>query len=112
MHQMGEALGRIYCKKFFPESSKKMMETLVKNLQVSLGQRIDAQEWMSAETKAAAHNKLDKFYVKIGYPNQWTDYSKLTIDPSKSFYENVMACRKFRNDKEIAEKAGKPVRQR
>ena len=107
--QMGEALGRIYCKKFFPESSKKMMETLVKNLQVSLGQRIDAQKWMSAETKAAAHNKLDKFYVKIGYPNQWTDYSKLTIDPSKSFYENVMACRQFRNNKEIAEKAGKPV---
>ena len=107
--QMGEALGRIYCKKFFPESSKKMMETLVKNLQISLGQRIDAQNWMSAETKAAAHDKLSKFYVKIGYPKQWTDYSKLTIDPSKSFYENVLVCRKFRADKMIAEKAGKPV---
>ena len=107
--QMGEALGRIYCKKYFPESSKKMMETLVKNLQKSLGERIDAQTWMSDTTKAAAHQKLDKFYVKIGYPNKWTDYSKLTIDPSKSFYENVMACRKFANDKEIAEKAGKPV---
>ena len=107
--QMGEALGRIYCKKFFPESSKKMMETLVKNLQISLGQRIDAQKWMSAETKAAAHDKLSKFYVKIGYPKQWTDYSKLTIDPSKSFYENVLVCRKFRADKMIAEKAGKPV---
>ena len=107
--QMGEALGRIYCKKFFPESSKKMMETLVKNLQISLGQRIDAQNWMSAETKAAAHDKLNKFYVKIGYPKQWTDYSKLTIDPSKSFFENVLVCRKFRADKMIAEKAGKPV---
>ena len=107
--QMGEALGRMYCKKYFPESSKKMMETLVKNLQISLGQRIDAQTWMSDTTKAAAHEKLSKFYVKIGYPNKWTDYSKLTIDPSKSFYENVMACRKFRNDKEIADKAGKPV---
>ena len=107
--QMGEALGRMYCKKYFPESSKKMMETLVKNLQASLGQRIDAQTWMSDTTKAAAHEKLSKFYVKIGYPNKWTDYSKLTIDPSKSFYENVMACRKFRNDKEIADKAGKPV---
>ena len=107
--QMGEALGRMYCKKYFPESSKKMMETLVKNLQISLGQRIDAQTWMSDTTKAAAHEKLDKFYVKIGYPNKWTDYSKLNIDPSKSFYENVMACRKFRNDKEIEEKAGKPV---
>ncbi len=107
--QMGEALGRIYCKKFFPESSKKMMETLVKNLQVSLGERIDAQTWMSDTTKAAAHDKLDKFYVKIGYPDKWTDFGNLDIDPSKSFYENVLACRKFANDKEIAEKAGKPV---
>ena len=107
--QMGEALGRMYCKKYFPESSKKMMEQLVKNLQISLGQRIDAQTWMSDTTKLAAHKKLDKFYVKIGYPNKWTDYSKLTIDPSKSFYDNVMACRKFKIEKMIAEKAGKPV---
>ena len=107
--QMGEALGRMYCKKYFPESSKKMMEQLVKNLQVGLGQRIDAQTWMSDTTKQAAHKKLDKFYVKIGYPNKWTDYSKLTIDPSKSYYENVMACRKFRLAKSIEEKAGKPV---
>ena len=107
--QMGEALGRMYCKRFFPESSKKIMETLVHNLQVSLGQRIDAQTWMSDTTKAAAHQKLDKFYVKIGYPNKWTDYSKLTIDPSKSFYENVMACRQFAHDKHINDKAGKPV---
>ena len=107
--QMGEPLGRMYCKRYFPESSKKMMETLVKNLQVSLGQRIDAQTWMSDTTKAAAHHKLDQFYVKIGYPNKWTDYSNLEIDPSKSFYENVMACRKFAHDKHIADKAGKPV---
>ncbi len=107
--QMGEALGRMYAKRYFPESSKKMMEQLVKNLQVSLGERIDAQEWMSDTTKAAAHKKLDKFYVKIGYPNKWTDYSNLTIDPKKSFYENVMACRMFAHDKEINDKAGKPV---
>ncbi len=107
--QMGEALGRIYAQRYFPESSKKIMEQLVKNLQVSLGQRIDAQSWMSDETKANAHRKLDKFYVKIGYPNKWTDYSRLVIDPSKSFYDNVMACRKFAHDKHIADKAGKPV---
>lgn len=107
--QMGEALGRMYAKKYFPESSKKMMEQLVKNLQVSLGERIDAQTWMSDTTKAAAHAKLDKFYVKIGYPNKWTDYSNLTIDPSKSFYENVMACRAFAHNKHIEERAGKPV---
>ena len=107
--QMGEALGRIYSKRYFPESSKKMMMDLVKNLQVSLGQRIDAQTWMSDSTKANAHAKLNRFYVKVGYPNKWTDYSRLTIDPKKSFYDNVMACRKFAHDKEIADKAGKPV---
>lgn len=64
---------------------------------------------MSDTTKAAAHEKLNKFYVKIGYPNKWTDYSSLQIDPSKSFYENVMACRKFAHDKHINDKAGKPV---
>lgn len=106
---MGEALGRIYCERYFPESSKKMMEQLVRNLQVSIGQRIDAQTWMSDTTKAAAHHKLDQFYVKIGYPNKWTDYSKLDIDPSKSFYENVLATRIFANNKNISDKAGKPV---
>lgn len=106
---MGEALGKMYCERYFPAQSKKIMEELVHNLQVSLGQRIDAQTWMSDSTKANAHKKLDRFYVKIGYPNRWTDYSKLTIDPSKSFYENVMAARFFAHDKHIAEKAGKPV---
>lgn len=107
--QMGEALGKIYTQHYFPESSKKMMEKLVANLQIALGQRIDAQKWMGSETKANAHRKLDKFYVKIGNPNKWTDFSALTIDPSKSYYDNVMACRAFAHDKHIAEKAGKPV---
>ncbi len=106
---MGEALGKMYCERYFPAQSKKMMEELVHNLQVSLAQRIDAQTWMSDSTKANAHKKLDKFYVKIGYPNKWTDYSKLTIDPAKSFYENVMGTRLFAHDKRIADKAGKPV---
>lgn len=107
--QMGEALGRMYVQRYFPESSKKMMEKLVRNLQIALGQRIDAQTWMSDTTKAAAHKKLDKFYVKIGYPDKWRDYSSLNIDPSKSFYENVMACRQFAHQNHIAERAGKPV---
>ena len=107
--QMGEALGKMYVARYFPETSKKMMEQLVRNLQISLGQRIDAQTWMSDTTKAAAHNKLNKFYVKIGYPNKWIDYSKLTIDPTKSYYENVLACRKFSHDRHILTRAGKPV---
>ena len=106
---MGEALGKMYCERYFPASSKKMMEELVHNLQISLGERIDAQTWMSDSTKKNAHEKLDKFYVKIGYPNKWTDYSKLTIDPSKSYYDNVLATREFAVDKMIADKAGKPV---
>ena len=106
---MGEALGKMYCDRYFPATSKKIMEQLVKNLQISLDQRIDAQAWMGDSTKANAHQKLSTFYVKIGYPNKWKDYSALNIDPSKSFYENVMACRKWRNDRHIEEKAGKPV---
>ena len=106
---MGEALGKMYCERFFPASSKKIMEELVKNLQIALGERIDAQIWMSDSTKANAHKKLDAFYVKIGYPNKWKDYSSLTIDPTKSFYENIRTCRAWRSQQHIAEKAGKPV---
>ena len=107
--QMGEPLGRIYCERYFPASSKKRMEELVKNLQVSLAERIKAQDWMSELTKKAALEKLSTFYVKVGYPNKWKDLSKLTIDPSKSFYDNVQACRKFWANVTIQEKAGKPV---
>lgn len=106
---MGQALGKMYCERYFPASSKKMMEDLVHNLQVSLGQRLDAQEWMSDSTKHNAHVKLDKFYVKIGYPNKWIDYSRLTIDPQKSFFGNMMAVRVFDADRMVEEKAGKPV---
>lgn len=106
---MGEALGKMYCERFFPASSKEKMATLVKNLQTALGERIDAQKWMGEETKANAHKKLSTFYVKIGYPDKWTDYSKLQIDPSKSFYENMLACRQWAHNKHIDEKAGKPV---
>ncbi|MBQ8046366.1 MAG: M13 family metallopeptidase [Prevotella sp.] len=106
---MGEALGKMYCERYFPASSKEIMAKLVANLQVALGERIDAQKWMGDETKANAHKKLSTFYVKIGYPDKWKDYSKLTIDPDKSYYENVMACREFRSRQHVEEKAGKPV---
>ncbi len=106
---MGEALGKMYCEKYFPASSKKIMSQLVANLQKSLGERIDAQKWMGDSTKANAHHKLSTFYVKIGYPDKWKDYSALIIDPSKSFYENVLATRVWSTKKHIEEKAGKPV---
>ena len=106
---MGEALGKMYCDRYFPATSKQIMSDLVKNLQISLGERINAQTWMSDSTKANAQKKLSTFYVKIGYPNKWKDYSKLVIDPKLSFYENVLNARRFRNDMEIEQKAGKPV---
>ena len=106
---MGEALGKMYCQRYFPATSKKIMQQLVRNLQVALGERIDAQTWMGDSTKANAHKKLDTFYVKIGYPDKWKDYSALVIDPQKSFYENVQATRVWRNQRHIEEKAGKPV---
>lgn len=107
--QMGEALGRIYCERYFPATSKKRMEDLIKNLEVSLAERIKAQDWMSENTKKAALEKLSTFYVKVGYPNKWKDLSGLTIDPTKSYYENVQNCLKFWAEDAIKEKAGKPV---
>lgn len=107
--QMGEALGKMYCERYFPASSKKRMEQLVKNLQIALGERIKAQDWMSDETKQAALDKLASFYVKIGYPNAWKDLSTLNIDPAKSYYENVQACREFWDKFYIEKNAGKPV---
>lgn len=107
--QMGEALGKMYVERYFPASSKERMEKLVKNLQISLAERIKAQDWMSADTKKAALDKLDAFYVKIGYPNKWKDMSGLTIDPKLSYYENVQNCRKFWNEWDINYRAGKPV---
>ena len=106
---MGEALGKIYVGKYFPESSKQRMAMLVKNLQIALGERIAAQEWMDDSTKVNALLKLNTFYVKIGYPEKWTDFSDLQIDPKKSYYENVQECVKFWNAWEINHRAGKPV---
>lgn len=107
--QMGEALGRIYCERYFPATSKKRMEDLIKNLQASLAERIKAQDWMSDPTKQAALEKLSTFYVKVGYPDKWKNLSQLAIDPSASYYKNVQACRKFWSEDAIREKAGKPV---
>lgn len=108
-NQMGEALGKMYCAKYFPESSKKRMELLVKNLQKSLGERIMEQDWMSEETKKAALDKLSTFYVKIGYPNTWKDLTSLNIDTEKSYYDNIQECRVFWDKYYIEKNAGKPV---
>ena len=106
---MGQALGKIYVDKHFPAAAKERMTKLIKNLQIALGERIAAQDWMSDSTKVNALLKLNSFYVKVGYPDKWIDMTKLAIDPAKSYYENVKACQKFWNDYEIDHMAGKPV---
>ncbi|MBQ3700323.1 MAG: M13 family metallopeptidase [Prevotella sp.] len=106
---MGEALGRIYVKKYFPASSKERMKTLVENLRVSLGERIAAQDWMDDSTKVNALLKLNTFYVKIGYPDKWMDMSTLKIDPKKSYFENIQECQRWHLAWHIDHNAGKPV---
>lgn len=107
--QMGETLGKLYVERYFPASSKQRMEKLVSNLQSALKSRIEAQDWMSNETKQAAIDKLSAFYVKIGYPNKWKDITELNIDPKLSYYENIQNCRKFWDAWDIDYRAGKPV---
>ena len=106
---MGEALGKIYSEKYFPEAAKKRMLTLVKNLQIALGERIAAQNWMDDSTKVNALLKLNTFYVKVGFPDKWTDMSKLNIDPAKSYYENMEECSRFWQAHRIEHTVGKPV---
>lgn len=106
---LGQAVGRMYVEKYFPQSSKDRMVELVRNLQVALGERIDLQDWMSAETKKRAHEKLDAFYVKIGYPDKWRDYSDLEIDENLSLYDNLMRAAAFENDYHFHSHVNKPV---
>ena len=104
---LGEALGKLYVARFFPPAAKERMEKLVKNLQVALGERIAVQDWMSDATKKVAQEKLDAFYVKVGYPNKWKDYSGLTI--GKSYLNNMLACQEWMIKDMIATKLNKPV---
>ena len=106
---LGEAVGEMYVEKYFPQENKERMLQLVKNLQTALGERIDQQEWMSDSTKALAKEKLAAFYVKIGYPDKWKDYSKLTIDSSLTLYEQSKQIAKWAMEKEVEDKYKKPV---
>ncbi len=106
---LGEAIGKLYVEKYFPESSKKRMLELVHNLQKALAQRIDEATWMSAETKAKAKDKLANFIVKIGYPDKWKDYSGLQVCDSLSLYENMGNISEFFLLDQLKRKVNKPV---
>ena len=91
---LGELVGQIYVKKYFPATAKKRMEKLVANLQRALGDRIKNLTWMSDETKKQALKKLSTFKAKIGYPDKWRDYSKLDIE-NDSLFANMMRVDAF-----------------
>ena len=95
---LGEAVGQMYVKRYFPKANKERMLKLVRNLQAAFRQRIEALEWMSDETKAKAVDKLDAMTIKIGYPDKWRDYSKLDVDPKLSYYANVQRAAKFEQE--------------
>lgn len=105
---LGEAIGELYVEEYFPESSKTYMIGLVENLRNALGKHIMHLPWMSDDTKLQAIKKLNAITVKIGYPDKWKDYSKLNIDPSLSYWENVHNANMWAQDQELA-KWGKPV---
>jgi len=104
---LGEAVGQMYVKKYFPAESKERMLKLVENLQIALGERINALPWMGDSTKVKAIEKLNSFYVKIGYPDKWRDYSKLEIKKD-SYYANIQRANRFEAAYMFA-KAGKKV---
>lgn len=104
---LGELVGEMYVEKYFPAAAKERMVKLVKNLQTALGERIDAQEWMSDSTKIRAHEKLATFHVKVGYPDKWKDYSKLEIKYD-SYWANVCRASEW-GFNDMYSRIGKPV---
>ena len=92
---LSEAVGQMYVAKYFPESEKARVETMVSNIQKAFSKHIEALDWMSEDTKAKAQEKLQAFTVKIGYPNKWKDYSTLTVDPAKSYWANVVEANRW-----------------
>ncbi|HBX45112.1 M13 family metallopeptidase [Limibacterium fermenti] len=104
---LGEAVGQLYVQKYFPPEAKERMLTLVENLRISLGERINQVEWMSDATKAKAEEKLNTFIVKIGYPDKWKDYSPLDIKDD-SYWQNIVRASEFEYD-DMLKDLGKPV---
>ena len=108
---LGEAFGKLYVEKYFPAEAKAQMVELIDYLKKSFSQHISDLTWMSSVTKEKALNKLNKFTVKVAYPDKWKDYSKLTINSQAdggTLYKNLQNVTAWQYGKEL-EKVGKPV---
>ncbi len=104
---LGEAVGRIYVQRHFPPAYKARMKVLVDNLFKAYAGSIDGVSWMSAETKLRAKDKLSKYMVKIGYPENWRDYSQLQVRRGDAF-GNLARAGRFEFQRH-AQRVGKPV---
>jgi putative endopeptidase len=104
---LGEVAGRLYVDRHFPPASKTLMQKLVANLVEAYRVDINALEWMSADTKVKALEKLDKFTPKIGYPDKWRDYSTLEVDRF-DLVGNVRRATAFEVDRNF-KKLGGPI---
>jgi putative endopeptidase len=104
---LGELLGRTYVETYFPATSKAMMTELVANLKTAMGSRIQRNDWMSADTKKEALEKLSHMDVMVGYPDKWRDYSKLKVDAA-DLYGNVVRSAQFEWEYQLAD-LDKPV---
>ncbi len=105
---VGEALGQLYVDEKFPPEAKEKAEEMIANVIAAFQQRIEKLDWMSPDTKAKAIEKLDKFTVKIGYPDEWEDYGAMEVSAEKSYFDNMAAVGKWGRDKNFAE-IGQPV---
>lgn len=104
---LGMAVGKKFTEKHFPAEAKERMVTLVNNLKTAYAQRIDKLEWMSDETKDKAKDKLAAVRVKIGYPDEWRDFSSLEIG-QEAYVTNVLNARRFNREYNLNQ-IGKPV---
>ena len=104
---LGDALGQLFVKEFFPEAAKLRYTKMVDGVKEAYAENISALDWMSAETKAKALDKLKKVTKKVGYPDKWKDFSAMTIDRS-SFVRNVINANKWWYNYNVS-KLGKPV---
>lgn len=104
---LGEIVGRMYVKKYFPEESKARMNEMIANLETAFGEAIDELDWMTDSTKTEAQAKLAKFTAKVGYPDRWRDYSDLQIKPG-DLYGNIERANAFQHLYDM-HKLGKPV---
>ena len=105
---VGEAIGQLYVEAKFPPEAKEKAKNMIANVIEAFQARIEKLDWMSPETKLKAIEKLDKFTVKIAYPDEWKDYSDLEIKAGNSYAENMLAVSKWSMEENIAE-IGKPV---